>query len=278
MTTVTPFIYAQNPNTYVSGTATIDSGETATLAIPCGGRSVVWIGVPTIDSANITFTVTDYPGATARTLKAADGSTVTITAGTGGFAIAVPQLTGCYSFTIVTSATQNSARAFDINVVGDSPALALTNSVQQVAGSDFTTVPQAFANVASGANSWTQAHSPITAYTVTGSVLARVFGVVGATQLTSTGGTGTAAIGVAGATGAFLAATTINGTTNFVANAAWVDTTPTLTAEALANSSGWVLCTGNIIITIATNDATAGAITLYCQYIPVSSNGAVVAA
>ncbi len=270
-------MYAQNPNTYISGTATIDAANTASLTVPCGGRSVVWIGVPTLDSTNITFTVQPYPGATFRTLKNAAGSTVTITASTGGFAIAVPELTGCFAFTIVTTATQNSARAFQIDIVGDTPALALTNTLQNTTA-QWTTVPQAFADVSAGANSWTTGHSPITLFTVTGSVLARVVGVVGATPLTSTAGTGTAAIGVAGATGALIAATTANGTSNFVAGAVWVDTTPTVLAEAMPLNGGWFLVNSNIILTIATNSFTAGAITLYCQYIPLSTTGLVVAA
>ena len=121
---------------------------------------------------------------------------------------------------------------------------------------------------------WTTGNSPVTLFTVTGTVLARVYGVVGATPFTSTGGTGTLAVGVAGATGAFIAASTANGTTNFVANAAWVDATPTLTAEAIP-ATAWTLVTGNIILTIATNSMTAGAVTMYCDWIPVSTGASV---
>ncbi len=277
MVTTTAFILGQNQPAFLSGTSTIDASETASLGIPCNGRSVVRIGIPTIDSANLTFNVVPSPGATARLLKAADGTTVTVTAGTGGFSTVVPQLSGAYSFTIISSATQNSARAFEIECVGSNAALAITNSTLSVSQL-YQQAIEAFADVSTGANSWTTGHSPLTLFTVTGTVLARVFGVVGATPLTSTSNTGTAAVGVTGATGAFLAATTINGSTNFVASAAWVDTTPSVTAEALASSSGWTLCTGNIILTIATNSATAGAITLYCQWLPVSSDGLVVAA
>ena len=122
---------------------------------------------------------------------------------------------------------------------------------------------------------WTTANSPITLWTVTGTILARVYGVVGATAFTSTAGTGTLAIGVAGATGAFIAATTANVTTNFVANAAWIDTTPAVTAELMA-SAAWVLCTGNIILTIATNNMTAGAVVLNLDWIPVTAGATVV--
>lgn len=122
---------------------------------------------------------------------------------------------------------------------------------------------------------WTTGNSPVTLFTVTGSVLARVYGVVGATAFTSTGGTGTLAVGVASTTGVFLAASTVNGTTNFIASAAWVDTTPTVLAEVLA-SAAWVVCTGNIILTVATNSMTAGAVVMYCDWIPLTSGASVV--
>ena len=124
---------------------------------------------------------------------------------------------------------------------------------------------------------WTTGNSPVTLFTVTGSVLARVYGVVGATQFTSTAGTGTLSVGVSGAVAAFIAATTANGTTNFVANAAWMDNTPSVTAKVLAAiPAAWVLLTGNVILTVATNSMTAGAVIMYCDWIPVSAGARVV--
>lgn len=280
MVTTTAWIPSQNPNlgnAVVSGQATIDAGETETLNIPCGGRSVVRIGIPTITSANLTFNVTPYPGATARLLTDASGAAVTITAGTGDITVDVPELSGAYGFTIISSATQVSAVAFEVQCIGAYPGLALTNTSLNITD-QYTQVAQDFADVSSGANSWTTGHSPITLFSVTGLVMARVVGVVGDTQLTSTGGTGTAAIGVTGATGALIAATTANGTSNFVAHAVWVDTTPAVLAEAMPLNGGWFLVNSDIILTIATNSFTAGNITLYCQFIPVSSDGLVVAA
>jgi hypothetical protein len=119
---------------------------------------------------------------------------------------------------------------------------------------------------------WTTGNSPVTLWTVTGTILCRVYGAVGATAFTSTAGTGTLAVGVAGATGAFIAATTANGTTNFIASAAWMDTAPTVTAKVLAAiPAAWVLCTGNIILTVATNSMTAGAVTMFCEWIPLTA-------
>lgn len=152
-----------------------------------------------------------------------------------------------------------------MNIISGSPA-----------GPGYATSRYAQPTIASATpTAWTTANSPITLWTVTGSIRARVYGVVGATQFTSTAGTGTLAIGAAGATGAFIAATTANGTTNFVANAAWVDTTPTVVAELEAQAT-WVVLTGNIILTIATNNMTAGAVNLYLDWLPVSAGATVV--
>lgn len=276
MVTTTAWISVQNNPQNQTGVATIDSGETASLAIPCGGRSVVRIGIPTIDSANLTFDVTPYPGATARLLKDEAGNTITVTAGTGGFVVDIPELSGAYSFTIISSATQNASRAFQVQCVGLDPALALTTNPIALTAT-YRSVANAYPDISAG-TAWTTANSPITAFTVTGLVGARVYGWVGATQLTSTGGTGTLALGTTGSVGGFIAATTVNGTTNFIANAVWTDTSPTSYNDGFGTASGFHLLSDDVIITIATNNMTAGAITLYCDWYPISADGNVVAA
>lgn len=134
--------------------------------------------------------------------------------------------------------------------------------------------------VAAWGTSFTTGASPVTLFTVTGNVKARVF-MVQTTAATSTGTTGTIAIGVTGNTGGLLAAVTANGT-NFPTNSVWAgDTSPTLLGEALSGSSDTWFLIGNgsdIIATIATNDMTAGASTFYCEYIPLDSSASVVAA
>ena len=124
---------------------------------------------------------------------------------------------------------------------------------------------------------WTTGNSPVTLYTVTGTILCRVYGTVGATGVTSTSNTGTLAIGIASTTGLFLAATTADAT-NLPAGAIWIDTSPTLKSEALvATNLTWVLLqTANVILTIATNSMTAGAVALYMDWIPISPGATVV--
>ncbi len=124
---------------------------------------------------------------------------------------------------------------------------------------------------------WTTGNSPVALWTVTGAVLARVYGVVTATGFTSTGATGTLSIGISGTVQLFLPTTTANGT-NLVASSVWLDSAPTVAGKVLsAVPLTWVLLNGaNIILTVATNSMTAGGITLFCDWIPVSAGATVV--
>jgi len=123
MATTTQFIVAQSSPSVLSGTATIDASNTVSLAVPCGGRSVVRIGIPTIDTGTVTFGVVPYPGATSRVLKNISLTAITVASGTGNLVVNIPELSGAYSFTIICSATQNAARSFDIQCVGENPSL-----------------------------------------------------------------------------------------------------------------------------------------------------------
>ena len=143
-----------------------------------------------------------------------------------------------------------------------------------------TYVPQiATKAIAAAGTSFTTGNSPVALFTVSGVVLARVWAAI-TTGLTSTSNNGTLAVGVTGNTGAFIAATTMDGT-NFPTGSIWAgDTSPTLKAEALSGGAlnGVPVNNTNIIATIATNSATAGVITFYCEWKPVSAGATVVAA
>lgn len=126
---------------------------------------------------------------------------------------------------------------------------------------------------------WTTANSPITLFTISGSVLMRIYGQVGATAFTSTAGTGTLAVGVSGATTTFIGTTTANNTTNFIVNGVWFDTAPTVTQKVwptTVNPGIWTqIANTNIILTIATNNMTAGAVVMYCDWCPISAGATV---
>lgn len=134
--------------------------------------------------------------------------------------------------------------------------------------------------IAAAGTSLTTGASPVTLFTVTGDVVARVFATV-QTALASTLNNGTLAIGVSGNTGGFIAATTADGT-NFPTGAVWAgDTSPTVKSEvftASALNGNPVAGSANITCTIATNSMTSGAITFYCLWLPISAGASVIAA
>lgn len=124
------------------------------------------------------------------------------------------------------------------------------------------------------APAWTTANSPQTIFTVTGTVLVTCVGSV-TTPLTSTSSTGTIALGTTSGTGTIIAATTVNGTKLHTTGFVWADTTASSSVAALPATSGWFVCTGNIILTIATNNITAGGLNIYAIWFPLSAGASV---
>ncbi len=124
---------------------------------------------------------------------------------------------------------------------------------------------------------WTTSTSPVTLFTVTGDVMIQLVGIVQGTAFTSTSSDGTLEIGTTEDINGIIAQTIANGT-QLAATDVWVDSTPSVDVEA--NSSNWFYIGGgaDIILTIATNSMTAGAMEIYCHWYPVSSDGQVVAA
>lgn len=117
---------------------------------------------------------------------------------------------------------------------------------------------------------WTIASHKL--FTVTGAALVRVFGVVGDTLV----GAGTLEVGVAGATAGCIAqvanATTL-ATGDILANSG------TATLIPLGQTNEYALISNtDIDITVGAAEITSGSITFYCQWLPVSVAGAVVAA
>lgn len=115
----------------------------------------------------------------------------------------------------------------------------------------------------------TGATGATTLFTVTGTVAVRVFGVVSGANLT---GSGTLEVGVAGATALILAQTA---GTDLDIGQIWIDNAPAL-VENLPDIK--VVAGKNIIQTIGTDTITAGTITYYCLWNPLSEDGSVVAA
>lgn len=112
----------------------------------------------------------------------------------------------------------------------------------------------------------TGAVGPHTLFTVTGDVLANVFGVC-STDIT---GSGTGEVGTANNTAALIAQTT---GTAIDAKEVWQNATPTAEVGAVVSTPKPIAGSTNIILTIATNTFTAGVVTFYCIWRPLSSDG-----
>ena len=115
------------------------------------------------------------------------------------------------------------------------------------------------------------------AFTVTGDVSVRVYAVVGAVAITSTSGTTTLQVGTTAAPGSMLGTVTIDGS-NLVAGDVWVDGTSG-TVDSERGDSNWVHI-GNgadIILTRSVDDITAGVLTIYVEWKPLSAGATIVA-
>ena len=105
-------------------------------------------------------------------------------------------------------------------------------------------------------------------FKVTGTVALQIFGVCSV----NIAGSGTIEVGIAGVTAGLIAQTT---GTDIDADKIWVDNAP---AKIETLPSQVVLTGQTIIQTIGTDTLTAGTITYYCCWSPVSSSASVVAA
>ena len=143
-------------------------------------------------------------------------------------------------------------------------------------GYNYTVYTKADVTATPGA--WTTANSPITIFTVTGAVLC-TFYAYSTAAMTSTGATGTISLGYTGQTAAFLGVTTINAT-NFptAGGEAWVSTDGSLKAKLLASTDTRNILVGstNVLLTIATNNMTAGGMVIVCEWTPISAGATVV--
>ena len=107
-----------------------------------------------------------------------------------------------------------------------------------------------------------------TLFTVTGTVALTIFAIASGTDLT---GLGTIEVGIAGNTAALIAQTAATAIDD---GEFWYDGTPVTVGVMPAQK----IVNVDVIQTIATNTVTAGTLTYYCLWTPVSTNGNVVAA
>lgn len=115
--------------------------------------------------------------------------------------------------------------------------------------------------------------TPLAVFTVTGDVVMAVVGIV-KTALTTSDAI-TAELGVAGATTAFIAQ--VADATGLAVNEIWHDATPDATIELESVWAERIVSNGQDVILTTTGTVTAGSITFYCRFYPLSSDGNVTA-
>lgn len=140
------------------------------------------------------------------------------------------------------------------------------------AGWRIATASATFAGgTANGRGDFDGTSNPATLFTVTGTVMAVVFGHC---TVDLVGASATLEVGVASNTAGIIAQTT---GTDIDAGEVWRDATPAVGVEVL-NDPQVVVGGADIIETVGTANLTAGAITYYCLWLPLSADGNVVAA
>ena len=114
-------------------------------------------------------------------------------------------------------------------------------------------------------------------FTVTGSVLCRCHGVV-TTSLTSTSDLATLSLGTVDSLQLFIANTTI-GASAIVAGDVWCDSTSGTDGAQMPDDGAYFAVTGAVIqFDVNDQNMTGGVMDVYCQWIPMSADGNVVAA
>lgn len=286
----TPFSAGEQTTMTLNGIATIDASADTTMAIPNSGRAVVRIGWPdTMTGTVCTFLVQAFPksgliaAADFKPLVDKDGTAVSYTV-TDDSIVQIPELSGCAAFQIVSGSSEGSAREIQIACRGDNPvplggSSGGGSSEPSANNPNIATFVKPDVTAAGSSGAWTTANSPITLFTVTGLVRLRAYAVI-TTAITSTAGTGTLAFGVTGSVGGVFSQSTANNTTNFGTGFVWTQNAPSSRSAGLSSSGAYLVNnSGDLIMTIATNNMTAGGIVIYVEWYPaIEGSGATVVA
>jgi len=171
-----------------------------------------------------------------------------------------------------------SAKGWDgnsnANFTGGDNATIASDDVSAVASAITSGVPQ---TVTKSTGDLTASGTSVALFTVTGDVLVKVGASVDV-AVTSTSGTSTAEVGVAGNTACLCIQDVIDNTAFAVGDSWSLITAADTNGAQMADE--WILI-GNgvdIAMAVSVDDITAGDMDFYCQFIPLSSDGAVVAA
>jgi len=156
---------------------------------------------------------------------------------------------------------------------GDNATLASDDS-SVIASAVTAGVPQ---TVTKSTGDLTASGTSVALFTVTGDVLAKVGASVDV-AVTSTSGTTTAEIGIAGNTACLCVQDAIDNTAFDVGDSWTLDTAADNNGAQLSSEYVLIGNGADIVMTVSVDDITAGDMDVYCQFIPLSSDGAVAAA
>ena len=112
-------------------------------------------------------------------------------------------------------------------------------------------------------------------FSVSGSVMVRVIGMVGASAVTCTSATTTLSVGIQDDTDILLPATTIDNATKFGIGNVWTSDIAQ-TRAGLVVATPWVaINNASIYLTRSVDDITAGEMEFVCEWKRITSNGSV---
>lgn len=286
------------------------SSALSLLIVNTGGTSSYWEARDCFDMTSGAFFCGGSGAALASSSDASVGTAVgsvgtivgsvgTIVGSVGTIVDSVGTKVGVVSTSVLSTATTTSTMVASTAAQLSTAAVSTTTSVGTAVGSVGTVAGSVGTQVGvvstaistltvntSGAwqfarSDWTFATDGGTAgafniFTVTGTVLARIFGYVGATCSDSTNN-GTGEVGIAGNTAAIIAQTDSD---LLVQYASWQDNSPEANPGPV-DITGRTFVIGNgadVIFTIAGEDLTGGTINFYCLWLPLSAGATVVAA
>lgn len=194
------------------------------------------------------------------------------TSGTTDFSkLVVDTVTGSiWTAELFDAAAGTKVLGSNVNAFADASVAAVSSQLSQLP----ILVSKSNADMSSGFGT---GDSPVAQFTVSGVVLARAFGAVSG-NLTSASNNGTISLGTADDPDALIPAATADGT-SLQDGDVWFDATSGTDIGALPDDGSWVVInSANIVLSVGTNNITAGAVDVYVQYIPITAGASVVAA
>lgn len=250
---------------------TVTRGQLAEMAGgigPCASKTVTFSGVAQVETITLTGTSGTATVAVAGGLSKTATFTTNLTTSAANF---VTSHAAAYA-AVGIIVTSNGADIIMTAAVAGTPFTAptITNATGDLAGSVVDTNANAAVLNSTGDQNGTG--NPITLFTVTGTVLVRLFAIC-ITDLQVVSGA-TLEVGTTISTAGLIAQTSATG---IDANEIWHDATPDASIE-LSSVVAENIIHQDIHQLVGTADISGGSIAYYCIWKPISNDGSVVAA